>query len=82
MSRIIPHCVEKFVKPVLEYKPSMVVKFVKQVDIYVDKYWNDYSYESVVWAIIVEQKAEEDNQNSKEQLEKWARNKDLNSDLR
>jgi hypothetical protein len=50
MSYIIPKCRENFVKPVLDFlQPSLVVTFGKQVDIYINEFWDDFQFERVSW---------------------------------
>ena len=50
MTYIIPKCREIFVKPVLSFlQPSLVVTFGKQVDIYINEFWDDFQFERVSW---------------------------------
>ena len=50
MGHIIPNCIRRFVKPTLEFlKPSLVVAFGKQVDLYFDEYWDDLGFRKVSW---------------------------------
>ncbi len=50
MSQIIPKCRDNFVEPILEFlKPSLVVSFGKQVDTYIQEFWDDFKYEKVSW---------------------------------
>ena len=50
MLDIIPNCITKFVEPTLKFlKPSLVVTFGKQVDIYIDEFWNKFQYNRVSW---------------------------------
>jgi hypothetical protein len=50
MDSIIPACIKYFVKPALDIiKPSLVVTFGTQVDIYIENYWKNFEYKKVSW---------------------------------
>ena len=50
MDSIIPACIKYFVKPALDIiKPSLVVTFGTQVDIYIENYWKNFEYQKVSW---------------------------------
>ena len=50
MNEIIPKTIDKFVKPILNLlQTSLIINFGKQVDTYIDRYWNKFSYQTVSW---------------------------------
>ena len=50
MENIIPNCIEKFVKPALNFlDPSLIVAFGKQVDIYIEDFWGDFNFARISW---------------------------------
>lgn len=78
MCQIIPNCIEKFIKPTLIFlKPSLVVAFGKQVDVYIDEFWNDFAYERVSWnrARAPRPPVLKDREQSQKQLKYWSENK-------
>lgn len=75
MSEIIPRCRENFVEPLLTHlRPSIVVTFGKQVDVYIREYWDDFEFNVVSWnrARAPTRSVMKEREISLERLRRWA----------